>query len=71
MEAERAALDEGIEWFLDHLKVERGASPHTILAYHNDLDQAASFFTKLGVHSRLQAVAVLSDVPAGDGRVRC
>jgi DNA-binding NarL/FixJ family response regulator len=30
-----------------------------------------NIFTKLGVHSRLQAVAVLSDVPAGDGRVRC
>jgi integrase/recombinase XerD len=49
VEAERAALDEGIEWFLDHLKVERGASPHTVLAYHGDLDLAAAFFAKLGV----------------------
>lgn len=49
LEAETGALEEGIEWFLDHLKVERGASPHTLLAYSNDLALAATFFQKLGV----------------------
>lgn len=34
---------------MDHLRVERAASPHTVLSYHNDLCQAAGFFTKQGV----------------------
>ncbi len=41
--------EESIEWFLDHLKVERGASPHTLSAYSNDLHLAASFFGKRGI----------------------
>ncbi len=49
MEAQGSPLDEAIEWFLDHLKVERGASPHTLLAYSNDLHQASATFVKLGV----------------------
>lgn len=51
LEAERSALDEATEWFLDHLKVERGASPHTLLAYSNDLSLAATFFVSLGVRA--------------------
>jgi len=39
------ALTEGIEWFLDYLRVERGASEHTVLAYRNDLGKAAAFFS--------------------------
>src|SRR5579884_2002688 len=42
-------LEESVEWFLDHLKVERGASPHTILAYQGDLSRAAEFFTARGI----------------------
>ena len=42
MEAERPEVDEVTEWFLDHLKVERGASPHTIIAYSNDLALASA-----------------------------
>jgi len=49
MEAEAHALGEEIEWFLDHLRVEKGASEHTTLAYHNDLEKAAFFFHKLGL----------------------
>jgi integrase/recombinase XerD len=43
------ALVEGIEEFLDHLAADRGASPHTVLAYRNDLTLAARFFTELGL----------------------
>ena len=46
MEAQGTALDEDIEWFLDHLKVERAASEHTCTAYANDLAHAKAFFLK-------------------------
>jgi integrase/recombinase XerD len=49
VEAEGSALIEPVEWFLDHLKVERGASEHTLLAYRNDLTVARAFFAKLGI----------------------
>jgi integrase/recombinase XerD len=49
VEAERLALTEEIDWFLDHLRVERGASPHTVAAYRNDLLRAAEFFERQGV----------------------
>jgi integrase/recombinase XerD len=39
-----AQMEDAIAWFLDHLRVERGASEHTIAAYRNDLLQAAAFF---------------------------
>jgi len=42
-------LLEEIEWFLDHLKVERGASPHTLTAYSGDLNGAAEFFFVRGL----------------------
>jgi integrase/recombinase XerD len=45
------ALAEEIEWFLDHLRVERGCSEHTATAYANDLAQASEFFRKLGLAS--------------------
>lgn len=49
MEAKTHPLGEEIEWFLDHLRVEKGASEHTIQAYHLDLEGAAKFFYSLGV----------------------
>lgn len=51
MEEKRSALEDAIDWFLDHLKMERGASPHTLLAYGNDLGLAVAFFTGLGLTS--------------------
>ena len=48
MEAE-ATLKNGVEWFLDHLRHQRGASEHTIHAYRNDLEAAAAFFAMSGV----------------------
>ncbi|AIE87882.1 tyrosine-type recombinase/integrase [Fimbriimonas ginsengisoli] len=49
LEGGKAALLESLEWFLDHMKVERGASTHTIAAYQNDLSQAIDFFAKRGL----------------------
>ncbi len=46
---EAEALLETVDWFLDHLRVERGASPHTVQAYRNDLHLASGYFAKLGV----------------------
>ena len=42
-------LEEGIEWFLDYLRVHRGASPHTVDAYRTDLFDSARFFGRLGL----------------------
>lgn len=44
-------LAESVEWFLDYLKVERGASEHTIAAYHGDLVGAALFFAARGLRA--------------------
>jgi integrase/recombinase XerD len=56
MEAEAGAiegaandLEETVDWFLDHLRVNRGASGHTVDAYRNDLADACRFFQKLGL----------------------
>lgn len=56
IQAERSALDESIEWFLDSLKIERGASTHTLTAYAHDLSLAADFFVRLGVHEWREVV---------------
>jgi integrase/recombinase XerD len=42
-------LADAVEQFLDHLRVERGASAHTVAAYSNDLARAVEFFEALGV----------------------
>lgn len=47
MEAKDGFRDD-VEWFLDHLRAERGASSHTLTAYQNDLAQASSFFAGVG-----------------------
>src|SRR5947209_10778520 len=49
MATKTVALEESVEWFLDHLKVERAASPHTVVSYQNDLMRAAAFFVKHGL----------------------
>ncbi len=49
MEEKRTNLHESVDWFLDHLKGERGASPHTVLAYNGDLSKAVEFFCERGL----------------------
>lgn len=44
-----AGLEEPIEWFLDHLRNQRGASEHTIHAYRNDLSSTARFIAAHGL----------------------
>ena len=36
-------MDETLQVFIDHLSVEKGASPHTVAAYRNDLGQLLEF----------------------------
>ena len=49
VETEDTVVDESVEWFLDHMKVERGASLHTVSAYAGDLALAGAFFKRIGV----------------------
>ncbi len=44
-------FEDDIEWFLDYLHNEKGASPHTLSAYQSDLVQVASLLGKMGVTS--------------------
>ena len=46
---ETQGLLEPVEWFLDHILVEKGASKHTIEAYRNDLTNASQFFANAGI----------------------
>lgn len=43
VEEETDRFSESIDWFLDHLRVERGASEHTIASYANDLRIVVEF----------------------------
>ena len=57
--AEKTEIGDGfrldIESFLDHLRHERGASPHTLAAYENDLHLAAHWFGRQG-HSQFAQI---------------
>ena len=46
--ARRLALDEAVDLFLDHVKVERGLARHTIEAYGRDLCRFVGFLTTRG-----------------------
>jgi integrase/recombinase XerD len=46
--ARRLALDEAIDLFLDHLKVERGLAAHTLDGYGRDLSRLGEFLARRG-----------------------
>ncbi len=46
--ARRLRLDEAVDLFLDHLKVERGLAPHTLDGYGRDLAKLGHFLTERG-----------------------
>ncbi len=46
--ARRLAIDEAVDLYLDHLKVERGLTPHTLDGYGRDLARLAAFLTGRG-----------------------
>ncbi len=46
--ARRLRLDEGVDTFLDHLKVERGLSIHTLDGYSRDLARLGTFLSERG-----------------------
>ncbi|MDR0283661.1 MAG: site-specific tyrosine recombinase XerD [Propionibacteriaceae bacterium] len=43
------ALEAGIRVYLDHLKAERGLSPHTVAAYTRDLERYAAYLRRRGI----------------------
>jgi len=46
--AKRLSLDEGVDLFLDHVKVERGLARHTLDAYGRDLARTVAFLVERG-----------------------
>jgi integrase/recombinase XerD len=51
MEAKSPALEDAVDWFLDDLRVQKGAGQHTIEAYQRDLAAFCRAFQAAGVHS--------------------
>lgn len=60
MEAQDSPLHDAIEWFLDSLRGNRGASEHTVEAYRRDLFALSEYLGKVGVEDwqRLDAPTV-------------
>ena len=54
--ARRPALDEAVDLFLDHIKVERGLARHTLEAYSRDLARAVGFLSERG-HAEVDDVS--------------
>ena len=52
-------LDEAVERYLDHVRVERGLSAHTVSAYGSDLSGFVRFAEEQGVRAISDADAVL------------
>lgn len=62
------AAAQAVSGFLDHLRVERGASPHTIAAYRRDLRRYVDFLHRLEIDDLDQVSADVVAEFAGDLR---
>ena len=67
MSAELTAA-QAVEGYLDHLRVERGVSPHTSSAYRRDLRRYVEFLTSKGIRDLEQVSAPVVAEFAGDLR---
>jgi integrase/recombinase XerD len=59
---------EAVQGYLDHLRVERGASPHTVSAYRRDLRRYVDFLHRRGIHDLERVTSALVADFAGDLR---
>ena len=53
-------MEQALQGFLNHLTVEKGASPHTVAAYRNDLSQLLEFTEGARVSPRLLSDYVIA-----------
>lgn len=68
MTGQSATPAQAVEAYLDHLRVERGASPHTIAAYRRDLRRYVGYLGARGIGDLQEVTAVEVSEFAGDLR---
>lgn len=59
---------QAVESYLDHLRVERGASPHTVAAYRRDLRRYVDFLQRQGIDELALVTPAMVTEFAGDLR---
>ena len=63
-------LDRAARGWLDHLRVERGLSPHTLKAYGRDISRYLTYLAGLGVRDPKAIDEAYDRVVHGDVRYR-